>query len=100
MISGHIPLCSSDLVCLCWNYLEVLQVLHQHSCVLAYFAGHAHDEIYMRDAHGIHHLGIQGVIEVPPGACAAHLNVQLYNDKVLVMDERTEAVFELKIKKT
>lgn len=86
LVAGHCPLISYDTICLCWNYRAVLDVFYRHNCVLAYFAGHAHDRMYSRDEHGIHHFTVPGVIEVEPGAKGAHCTVALYANQVTVTD--------------
>ena len=72
VIMGHQPLLvdacvNKDYITICWNYDEVLAVMHKHSNVLAYFAGHDHQVGRAIDEANIHHITFPGVIETPPG---------------------------------
>jgi len=62
-----------------------VQVLHRHSCVLAFFAGHTHESAYGRDDAGLHHVVFPGVIETLPQYRSAHATVLLYGDRVVVV---------------
>jgi hypothetical protein len=74
----------SDNVCLCWHYKEILQILHRYPCVLAYFAGHAHDFAYGRDSNGLLHVTFPGVIETLPGHSTAHASVSVFRDHAMI----------------
>ncbi|ESN95834.1 hypothetical protein HELRODRAFT_123984, partial [Helobdella robusta] len=79
---GHCPLQSNYPMTLCWNYDEILAVMHQHKCVQAYCCGHAHEYYYTMDSKGIHHLTLPGVIKLPTEISSGHLTVDVYNDKL------------------
>ncbi|XP_072339209.1 manganese-dependent ADP-ribose/CDP-alcohol diphosphatase isoform X3 [Scyliorhinus torazame] len=65
---GHLPVHpnSADPMCIPWNYDEILSVLHAHTSIVCFIAGHDHDGGYYLDDHGIHHLTFEGVIETSP----------------------------------
>ncbi|XP_038633396.1 manganese-dependent ADP-ribose/CDP-alcohol diphosphatase isoform X1 [Scyliorhinus canicula] len=67
-IIGHLPVHpnSADPMCIPWNYDEILSVLHAHTSIVCFIAGHDHDGGYYLDDHGIHHLTFEGVIETSP----------------------------------
>jgi manganese-dependent ADP-ribose/CDP-alcohol diphosphatase len=70
VICSHLPICPGTCppACLVWNYEEVLQVLHKHpGVVVASIAGHTHQNGYLVDDSGIHHMVLPGVVEAPPG---------------------------------
>ncbi len=58
IVCGHLPLCPGTCApaCLLWNYEEVLGVLRRSDCVAATIAGHAHQNGYVVDEWGIHHV--------------------------------------------
>ena len=89
----------SDDVCLCWNYKDILRVLRKHPCVLAYFAGHAHDFNHIRDSHGLYHVVFPGVIETLPRYSAAHANVAVYQDRIVISSSDGVMPNELEIKR-
>ncbi|KAF5839236.1 Metallo-dependent phosphatase-like protein [Dunaliella salina] len=83
MVFSHLPFQpgTAPNPCLQWNYEELLDVMRGSSCVVATFAGHAHQNGYVRDEWGIHHLVLPSVLETPPGRdCYGHIKV--YGDKV------------------
>ena len=70
VICSHLPIFPGTCppACLVWNYEEVLQVLHKHpGVVVASIAGHTHQNGYLVDDSGIHHMVLPGVVEAPPG---------------------------------
>ncbi|GBG88602.1 hypothetical protein CBR_g48132 [Chara braunii] len=85
IIGCHLPMDprSTDPICLLWNYDEVLRVLHNHSCVVATFAGHAHTGGYAVDKHGIHHRVLEAVLECPPGS-DAYGHVDVFEDRLVL----------------
>ncbi|XP_075207579.1 manganese-dependent ADP-ribose/CDP-alcohol diphosphatase-like isoform X2 [Anomaloglossus baeobatrachus] len=85
MVAGHLPVHpkSTDPVCLTWNYLEVLDLLQSHPCVVAYFSGHDHDGGYFQDQCGIHHVTFNGIIETPPDS-QAFGTMHIYEDKMVL----------------
>ena len=85
-VAGHVPLFveSSARNFLCWNYSEVLDVLHSFpQCAVAYLCGHFHDGGRSTDAHGVHHINVEGIIETPPGG-KAFATVQVFSDRIVV----------------
>ncbi|XP_030631464.1 manganese-dependent ADP-ribose/CDP-alcohol diphosphatase [Chanos chanos] len=85
IIISHLPVHpeSTDPICLAWNYDEVLSILHSHKCVVCFMAGHDHDGGYHRDASGVHHLTLEGVIETPPDSDAFG-TVYVYEDRMVL----------------
>ncbi|KAL3701892.1 hypothetical protein R1sor_019914 [Riccia sorocarpa] len=72
VICSHLPLhpdCAPP-TCLCWNFDEVLAVLHSYNCVVACFSGHAHSGGYCQDVHSVHHVVLEAALECPPGTNA------------------------------
>ncbi|CAL8470374.1 g9916 [Coccomyxa elongata] len=53
--------------CLLWNYQDVLQACWQAGNVVATFSGHAHEDGYAVDEHGVHHRVLSAVVETAPG---------------------------------
>ena len=84
LIFGHTALITSDNICLCWNYQEVLDVLHSHTCVLAYVSGHVHHFYRYTDFRGIHHITMPGVVEAFTEAESGHSMIDVYEDKIVV----------------
>lgn len=85
-IVSHLPVhpCSTDPICLAWNFDELLSVIQSHSCVVCFMAGHDHDGGYCRDVEtGVHHLTLEGVIETPPES-NAFATVSVYNDRMVL----------------
>ncbi|XP_075435727.1 manganese-dependent ADP-ribose/CDP-alcohol diphosphatase isoform X3 [Ascaphus truei] len=82
---GHVPVHpeAKRSNCLAWNYKEMLDLIQSHSCVVCYIAGHDHSGGYCRDAHGIHHVTMEGVIESPPGT-NAFATVYMYKDRMVL----------------
>ena len=86
MFAGHIPIYvdSATPVNICWNYGEVLDVIHDFpECIIAYISGHDHDGGRAIDDYGIQHVTIEAVIETPPGV-SAFATVHVHRDKVVV----------------
>ncbi|GCC28046.1 hypothetical protein chiPu_0006472 [Chiloscyllium punctatum] len=84
-VIGHLPVhpYSTDPMCIAWNYDEILSVLHAHTSVVCFIAGHDHDGGYYLDDHGIHHLTLEGVIETPPESHAFG-TIRVYEDRMIL----------------
>lgn len=85
-IVSHLPVHpnSAALICLAWNYDELLAVIRSHSSVVCYMAGHEHDGAYHRDKDtGVHHLTLEAVIETPPNDDAFG-TVFVYEDRMVL----------------
>ncbi|XP_047465891.1 manganese-dependent ADP-ribose/CDP-alcohol diphosphatase [Mugil cephalus] len=85
-IVSHLPVhpCSTEPVCLAWNYDELLAIMRSHSSVVCYMAGHDHEGGYCRDQDtGVHHLTLEGVIETPPDSNAFG-TVSVYKDRMVM----------------
>ena len=89
--SGHLPISKnvSDNICLCWNYKEIVQVLHRFPCVLAYFAGHTHDFAHGKDSAGLYHVVFPGVIETMPRYAASHATVAVYANGFVISSKNS-----------
>ncbi|KAK2182872.1 hypothetical protein NP493_331g01028 [Ridgeia piscesae] len=86
LIAGHIPIYveSASPANICWNYGEVLDVIHDFpECIVAYISGHDHDGGRAIDDYGIQHVTIEAVIETPPGV-SAFATVHVHRDRVVV----------------
>lgn len=84
--SGHLPVhpCSTDPICLAWNFDELLAIIGSHGSVVCFIAGHDHDGGYCRDRNtGVHHLTLEGVIETPPDSDAFG-TVSVYEDRMVL----------------
>ncbi|XP_013393714.1 manganese-dependent ADP-ribose/CDP-alcohol diphosphatase [Lingula anatina] len=83
IVCGHNPIFveSSDPQCLCWNYEEILDILHSHNNVVMYMCGHDHDGGYAIDKHGIHHVTFPGIIETPP-ELNAYVTIDVFTDRI------------------
>lgn len=78
IICCHLPMDpgASFPSALLWNYDAVLAVVHKFNCVVACFAGHAHEGGHSVDSHGVHHHVLEAVLECPPGSDAyGYVNV-------------------------
>ncbi|XP_075949139.1 manganese-dependent ADP-ribose/CDP-alcohol diphosphatase isoform X2 [Anarhichas minor] len=83
---GHLPVhpCSTDDICLAWNFEELLAIIRSHSSVVCFMAGHDHDGGYYQDKDtGVHHMTLAGVIETPPDSNAFG-TVSVYEDRMLL----------------
>ncbi|XP_078692086.1 manganese-dependent ADP-ribose/CDP-alcohol diphosphatase-like [Branchiostoma floridae x Branchiostoma belcheri] len=87
VVSGHVPVHpdSCYVMCLLWNYQDVLNILQDFSdIVLAYFCGHDHEGGYHYDSgNEIHHVTLPGVVEVPPGSNAFG-TVDVFTDRLVM----------------
>ncbi|XP_059509791.1 manganese-dependent ADP-ribose/CDP-alcohol diphosphatase-like [Stegostoma tigrinum] len=84
-IAAHVPIHpqSTNSQGVAWNYAEILSVLHAHTNVVCFLAGHDHNGGYCLDGHGIHHLTLEGVIETPPESHAFG-TIYVYDDRMIV----------------
>ncbi|KAI8512344.1 hypothetical protein Bbelb_089830 [Branchiostoma belcheri] len=87
IVSGHVPVHpdSCYVMCLLWNYQDVLNILQDFSdIVLAYFCGHDHEGGYHYDSgNEIHHVTLPGVVEVLPGSNAFG-TVEVFTDRLVM----------------
>eukprot|EP00192_Tetraselmis_astigmatica_P013236 CAMPEP_0117671066 /NCGR_PEP_ID=MMETSP0804-20121206/13120_1 /TAXON_ID=1074897 /ORGANISM="Tetraselmis astigmatica, Strain CCMP880" /LENGTH=338 /DNA_ID=CAMNT_0005479471 /DNA_START=250 /DNA_END=1266 /DNA_ORIENTATION=- len=85
IIFSHVPLCpgTCDPITLVWNYEEVMQVLHRHPNVVASFCGHTHNDSYVQDDVGIHHVVLKGIVEAQPGH-DCHGIVEVFTDFIVI----------------
>ena len=81
-----------------WNYEKVLECFNAHSCVVAYFSGHAHNSGYAFD-NGIHYAVFHGVIETEPEK-EAFATVTLYEDKMFIDGRGVEQQLTLSLNRT
>jgi len=82
LVASHLPVAPDTCppACLVWNYDEVLSVLRRHAgVVVGSMAGHSHQNGYVLDGWGLHHVVLPGVVETPPGrGCAGALHLHAY----------------------
>jgi hypothetical protein len=86
VVCSHLPIYPDTCppACLVWNYNEVLAVLQsQPGVVVASIAGHTHQNGYLVDAAGIHHMVLPGVVEAAPGRDCYGV-VEVYQDRLEV----------------
>jgi len=86
LVFSHLPVMPGTCpnACLLWNFEEVLGVLRDASdVVVATFAGHTHQNGYLLDEWGIHHVVLPAVLETPPGR-DCYGQVEVYGDKVVL----------------
>lgn len=70
VVFGHVPILpwvGRSHGNIAWNFGSALRCLHAHPCVVAYVAGHDHEGGYAVDATGVHHLTLDGLLELQPG---------------------------------
>eukprot|EP00882_Tetradesmus_deserticola_P028453 GHRQ01031696.1.p1 GENE.GHRQ01031696.1~~GHRQ01031696.1.p1 ORF type:complete len:239 (+),score=67.87 GHRQ01031696.1:143-859(+) len=98
LVCSHLPLLPGTCppTCLLWNYEAVLQLLCQSGVVVATMAGHTHQNGYLVDEAGIHHLVLPAVLETPPGR-DAYGSIQVLADRLLLkgVDTCMSAVVKL-----
>lgn len=96
IVFGHVSLHpdSSDWSCLLWNYEEVMNIFHQHKCVVAYFSGHTHASGYALDTHGISYIAFTGILETPPNT-SAFATVSYYEDRLEVHGHGLERSYSI-----
>ena len=86
VILSHNPIFpySTTVVCLIWNYREVLNILREYSdVVVASFCGHAHKGGYCRDREsGIHFRVFEAALENRPEKTYALVDV--HDDRLVV----------------
>lgn len=95
IVFGHVGLspqsCGPDS--LLWNYQQVIDCFNAHSCVVAYFSGHAHNSGYAFH-HGIHYVVYHGIIETNPES-EAFATVTLFEDRMLIDGKGVEQQLNL-----
>lgn len=80
LVCCHLTFCPGACPnpCLLWNYNEMLEVLRSTApgVVVAVMSGHTHQNGYVLDEFGIHHVVLPAVLETPPGRdCFGHVEV-------------------------
>lgn len=82
IVCCHLPIHpdTANAACLLWNYVEVLDLLEEYSCVAATFSGHAHMDGHAV-AKGLHHRVLNCVVETEPGN-TCHGVVHVYPDSL------------------
>lgn len=84
IVFGHVGLhpnsCGWDSIL--WNYDEVIDCFNRHSCVFAYFNGHAHNSGYTFE-NGIHYIVLHGIIETSPDT-EAFITVSIFENNMLI----------------
>lgn len=86
VVCSHLPICPDTCppTCLVWNYEEILTVLRRHpGTVVASIAGHTHQNGYLVDEAGVHHMVLPGVVEAPPGRDCYGV-VEVYTDRLVL----------------
>lgn len=100
IVFGHVSLSpdSTDWSCLLWNYDEVINIFHQHSCVVTYFSGHSHSNGYAIDSHGISYIVFTGIIETPPDS-SAFATISIYADRLEISGHGREESYIIPFKR-
>ena len=71
---------SSKQAMVCWNYLDLLQIINGFDCVVACFAGHDHDGGFYHDTvHNVYYVTFEGIIERSESANAFAI-IDAYED--------------------
>jgi len=84
IIFTHSPLhpASTSVKSTCWNYEDILSLLHQSQCVVACFSGHDHDGGFYHDnVNKIYFITMEGVLERAPNENSFAI-VDVYNEKI------------------
>ncbi|XP_041359652.1 manganese-dependent ADP-ribose/CDP-alcohol diphosphatase-like [Gigantopelta aegis] len=99
IVFGHLPLFqpTSDCVNLCWNAEDVVDVLHQHSCVVCYLCGHNHDGGDAVDGEGILHVTMPGVVERGPGE-DAFATASLHRERLDIAGQGAAGSFSVNLR--
>ncbi|KAL6763309.1 Metallo-dependent phosphatase [Haematococcus lacustris] len=85
MVFSHLPFMPGTCpnTCLQWRYQECLDIMRAAGNVVLTIAGHTHQNGYLQDEAGIHHVVLPAVLETPPGRdCYGHVEV---TDKTLFL---------------
>ncbi|CAN1136409.1 Manganese-dependent ADP-ribose/CDP-alcohol diphosphatase [Linum perenne] len=85
IVCCHIPLDPGVSLpgSLLWNYDEVMDLVHKHSCVKVCLSGHDHNGGYSIDSHGIHHRSLEAALECPPGTDAFGC-IDVYDNRLVL----------------
>lgn len=86
VVCSHLPIFPKTCppTCLVWTYEEILAALHRYpGTVVASIAGHTHQNGYLVDEAGIHHMVLPGVVEAPPGRDCYGV-VEVYQDRLVL----------------
>lgn len=86
IVFTHIPVHPESALpsCLCWNFPQVLEILHSSS-VVATFSGHSHQNGYVCDkVSGIHHVVLDAVLEQRPPVENAFASIELYREHLVI----------------
>lgn len=86
VVSCHIPLIEGlyTNTCLVWNYEEIRELLNEFPNVKLALYGHTHQMSYLRDATGLHHLVVPGLVEAVPGE-RGFGSLNIYDDRLEVV---------------
>jgi 3',5'-cyclic AMP phosphodiesterase CpdA len=77
-----------------WNDAELMDVLDDFDCVVAYIAGHNHDGGYAI-SNSIHHLTLQGMVETQDSTAYAVVEVQPDRLKVIGIGREPTRILEI-----
>lgn len=101
VVFSHIPVQVGldSPTCLVWNYGDVLEMLHAYPNVKLVVNGHTHNMAHLRDAAGLHHVVLPGMVETPPGKKAFGC-LHLYEDKMEVVGFNTMSPIVMPLDKT
>lgn len=93
VVSCHIPLIEGlyTYTCLVWNYEEIKELLQEFPNVKLALYGHTHQMSYLRDATGIHHLIVPGLVEAEPDKMGFG-SLNIYDDRMEVVGFDSDAL--------
>jgi manganese-dependent ADP-ribose/CDP-alcohol diphosphatase len=92
IVAGHMPLieAAAHEMFLAFNHAEVAQLIDDYRDVVPlYICGHYHEGGYARSAAGVHHVTVEGVVEMAPGVEASHATLCVFAGGRIVIDGGT-----------
>lgn len=96
IIASHVPFCDGiSRIGLCWNYEEVLSIIHRYGkdVVPLCLSGHNHARLEATDSAGIHHTSLEAVLEAGPMDVPCYGTVSVFADKILITGCGDDTVF-------
>jgi DNA repair exonuclease SbcCD nuclease subunit len=87
IVVGHMPMmaAASSAMHLTFNHAEVCALLDEFCDVCPlYICGHCHHGGYARSAAGVHHVTVEGIVEMPPGAERSHAVLTVSQAEIVI----------------
>ncbi|MFC1734545.1 metallophosphoesterase [Candidatus Hydrogenedentota bacterium] len=83
----HMPAYPFDEGANLWNDTEVVNVIEQHDCVVAYMNGHEHSGNYA-EKNGVHYLNLKAMVDQQYET--AYATVEVYSDHLEIIGKERE----------